>query len=169
MTGVIMLDIDGVLTTARSRVRGSTVFDASACVNLECLVAMRKPDIVVHSSWRKLPRLPADLYRVPPDPEADWWYWDLDWFRDMCVFYGMPSVAARIIGVAPYRFSSGRVTEIRMWMNANDARDRRVLVLDDDVVPAEFEDLPNVRVVKCDDRVGFTPSNCDASMEFLTC
>ena len=169
VTNVLFLDIDGPLTTHGSRnVLGPCVFKPDAAAALEHLCVKTRPHIVVHSSWRKLPVPPTKKWEFPtPDT---WWFWDLDWFRELCRYQDMPTMADCIRDMAPYKLNSNRGMEVAMWIDEHDSPEDRYVILDDEVWYFDWHKkepwADRLLVIECPDYVGFTESQANDALSW---
>lgn len=165
---ILFLDIDGPLTTERSRGMDWEAFDRDAVQAFKLLLGEGKPDlVVVHSTWRKLPH-PDELARSG----QDWGYcWSHTWFRGHCHKQGLSELADLPLEDAPFDFHrferTDRTEEIEKWLDDNHVSGNRYVILDDeDLRDAFAERRMDTHVVVCDDRTGLTLDQARAAVRF---
>lgn len=161
----LFLDIDGVLTTGRSRYMGEPWrFDDRAIAALEHLLLEAQPAVIVHSSWRKLPEAPEGPWKFPPS--SSWWFWSLDWFRELCAHQGCSELSSRLSGEAPFKLSSTRGQDIMMWIVQNHQKGDTYVVLDDEVstIRKALGHRDDVLVIETNDGFGLTREQVDSAL-----
>ena len=162
---ILFLDVDGVLTTARSRPTSPETFDPRAVVAMERLLKEAEPNrIVMHSSWRKLPKPPAPPWTFPSP--TWWWYFSRSWWRKLCQFHGATTLAATPLELAKYKMSSTRGEEVSFWLTEHGAPDDRYVVLDDEIGYFRNVDDDRVLLVSTDDATGLTDAQVDEILEW---
>lgn len=171
MERVVFLDIDGVLTTKKSRSAfGYDGFGRSAVEAMQSLLVRAEPTrIVVHSSWRRLPR-PPEIYA--PSMGA-FYFWDHEIWFDICKKNRLPELTEVPHEDAPFKFSSNRGHDIRWWIDDNWQDDWRGVVLDDEsdlYIRPVFEDrsVDGLLIFTTSDATGLTMQQADQAVEWLT-
>lgn len=165
---ILFLDIDGVLTTLRSRRSGGpSRFDERAVEALTRLLLSARTDVIIHSSWRKLPEPPPGQWTFPPP--SWWWFWDFNWFKELCRHQNCAALADCIRDEAPFTISSNRGQEIALWLNENHQEGNKYVVLDDEVntIRDSLADRNDVLIVKTDDESGLTTEHVDVALSWL--
>lgn len=164
---ILFLDIDGPLTTQRSRAaKGCNAFDSEAVKAFNHLLRHGRPQLcVVHSAWRKLPE-PA------PGAWADdgGYFWSHALWQDLCRRQGLHWDAP--LEDAPFEPGSDRGREIGFWLDANPwaARDARLVIVDDQmhlIRPHAYARWATTLLLKCDDEnAGLTLAQAEAAVAF---
>ena len=161
----LLLDLDGVLTTGPSRYMWDpTKFDERAIAAIEHLLLESQAAVVVHSSWRKLPEAPPGPWKFPP--ALSWWYWSLNWFRELCKHQGANELAARLFAEAPFKFTTSRGQEIFMWIDQNHKKGDTYVVLDDEVytINESLGHRKDVLVIETNDKTGLTREQANQAL-----
>lgn len=179
---VLFLDVDGVLTTNRSRSREHPAeFDPRACEALTYVMMHALPHIVLHTSWRKMPEPPPE--EGPPwvhPVHGDWWYFSMDWFKSHCDYYGLyylPPLLHPKHPIAPYKMSSNRGFEVAMWCDQHDYPHNSYVILDDETDAFSYflkagevgkSSIPSDRtkLVTCHNDTGLTMKQAEAIVQW---
>lgn len=125
MARILFLDIDGVLTTADSRLVDATSFSPAAVAAMTRLVSRGRPDkVVVHSTWRKLPEPPG---------YGNGYCWSHDYWYEVCQAQGLQALTKIPHEDAPYTKGTQRGAEICWWLAKHHQPEHRYVILDDEL------------------------------------